>query len=368
MSSLKVEIVTLDKIEAHPNADRLEIGWVSGWQVVIPKGVFDVTTLCVYFPIDSILPEALEAKLFSPDSKIKLSKRRIKTIKIRGAISQGLLVRVDEVFTDDYGLFVGKDVADTLGVTKYEPPEPTGGKFYGKQTSKRQSNPNFHKYTSIENFKWYPNLYQPGEIVYVTEKIHGTNFRAGWVPYFANTWWKRLKQLLHLAPKYEFVYGSHNVQFQDTPRKKGFYGPTLGKNVYAEAVEKYNLRNKLKFGEVIYAEIYGDGIQKGYLYSCKPGERKMVVIDMKLNGEYVSHLALVIFCAKVPLPVVPLDTEMPYDEVTIRKLVDAPSWLGSELREGVVIKPVTERTCVIGRKILKWKSSEFLLKAVDDTH
>ena len=368
MSSLKVEIVTLDRIEPHPNADRLELGFVAGWQIVIPEGVFGLDTLCVYFPIDSILSESLEEKLFSPESKIKLHHHRVRTIKLRGAISQGLLARVCEVFDSDYGLFIGKDVANVLGVTKYEPPEPTGAKFVGNRTSKKQSNPHFHRYTDIENFKWYPNLFTPGEIVFVTEKIHGTNFRCGWVPTYANTWWKKIKQYIGMLPKFEFVHGSHNVQFQDTPRKKGFYGESIGKNVYAEAVEKYDLRNKLTFGQVIYAEIYGDGIQKNYLYGCKPGERKMVVIDVQSNGLYVDHVFAINFCAYKNLPIVPLDGSMPYDESILRLLVDSPSWLGDEVREGIVIKPAIETSTFMGRKILKFKSDKFLLTQVDDTH
>jgi RNA ligase (TIGR02306 family) len=368
MSSLKVEIVTLDEIREHPNADRLELGFVSGWQIVIPKGAFKRDTLCVYFPVDSILPQKVEEKLFPPGSKIKLSKSRIKTIRIRSAISQGLLARVDEVFDSDYGLYIGKDVADVLGVTKYEPPEVATNQGGLLTTSKKQSNPNFHKYTDIENWRWFPYLFQPGEAVCVTEKIHGTNFRAGYVPYHASTWWKKVKQFLGIAPKYEFVYGSHNVQFQDTPHKEGFYGQTIGKNVYAEAVEKYDLRNKLRPGEVIYAEIYGDGIQKNYLYSCQPNERKMVIIDLKLDGIYACHMTMVLRCADRNLPVVPLDGTFEYDEERIHKLVEAPSWLGSELREGVVIKPLVEEHTYMGRKILKWKSDQFLLTQEDDTH
>jgi RNA ligase (TIGR02306 family) len=272
------------------------------------------------------------------------------------------------VFDDDYSLFIGKDVADALGVTKYEPPEPVTNQGGLPRTSKKQTNPNFHKYTDIENWKWYPDLFKPDEYVYVTEKIHGTNFRAGWVPYHAGTWWKRLKQLLHIAPKYEFVYGSHNVQFQDRKRDHGFYGPSLGRNVYAEAVEKYDLRNKLQPNEVVYAEIYGDGIQKGYLYGCQPGERKMVVIDLKLGGEYVSHRTTTLFCGSRGLPMVPLDAFVYYDTTRILKYVEAPSWLGKEIREGVVIKPVVEEHTYMGRKILKWKSDKFLLTQEDDSH
>jgi len=378
MSSLKVEIVTLDRIEPHPNADRLEIGWIGGWQVVIPKGGFNTQTLCVYFPIDSILSQKVEEKLFLPTSKIKLSKSRVKTIRIRGAISQGLLARVDEVFDSDYGLYIGKDVADELGVTKYEPPEVATNQSGLRQTSKKQSNPNFHKYTDIENWKWYPGLFKPGEMVHVTEKIHGTNFRAGWVKAHNNTLWKKLIHQWNCIrvwwggnvphAGYEFVYGSHNVQFQDTPRKEGFYGQSIGKNVYAEAVKKYDLRKVLKPGEVIYAEIYGDGIQKGYLYSCLPDERRMVVIDAKIDGEYINHGSLWIFCGKHHLNIVPSDTVLAYDEQKIRKFVDNPSWLGSEIREGIVIKPLIEEHTFMGRKILKWKSDAFLLTQEDNTH
>jgi len=368
MSTLKVEVVVPNAILPHPNADRLEIAHVAGWQLVVPKGRFKLDTLCVYFPIDSILPQSLEERLFPPESKIKLSKHRIKTIRIRGAISQGLLAGVDEVFDSDYSLYIGKDVADDLGVTKYEPPEVATNQGGLPRTSKKQTNPYFHKYTDIENFKWYPDLFKPDEYVYVTEKIHGTNFRCGWVPTHVNTFWKRIKRWFNILPAWEFVYGSHNVQFQDRKRDHGFYGPSLGKNVYAEAVEKYNLRSKLQPGEVIYAEIYGDGIQKGYLYSCAPGERRMVVLDLKLDGEYVSHHTTTLFCGSRGLPIVPLDAYIYFDPERIKKYVDAPSWLGKEIREGVVLKPWIEEHTYMGRKILKWKSDQFLLTQEDDSH
>ena len=155
MSTLKVEVVAIDKIEKHPNADRLDLAHVKGWQCVTSKGRFTSGEKAVYFPIDSILPESLESSLFPLDSKIKLEKHRIKTIKIRGAISQGLLCSLEELGLRA-NLAIGVDLTAKLDVTKYEP--PVRAQMRGaSQASRKQVNPNFNKYTEIENFKNYPN-------------------------------------------------------------------------------------------------------------------------------------------------------------------------------------------------------------------
>lgn len=368
MSTLRVEVVRPDAILDHPNADRLEIAHVKGWQCVVPKGEFKTTDDCVYFPIDSILPEQVESKLFSPDAKIKLSNHRIKTIKIRGVISQGLLVKLDELREligrgpAPFGYEIGDDLGPGLGVTKYEPPVESTPQAAGEQTSHKQTNPHFRKYTDIENFKNFPNLFQEYESVWVLEKIHGTNFRAGYVPTYVNTWWKKVKKFFGLLPEYEFVYGSHNVQLQDSKYQNKF----INKNVYLEAVEKYDLRNKLKPGEVIYGEIYGKDIQKGFMYDCKPNERKLAVFDVMIDGKYLSHGGVEDFCI-CTLPCVP-GKLMAFDKEKIQVLVDMPSWLNGGLREGVVIKPLLEEQAYMGRKILKWKNNKFLLKCEDDTH
>ena len=277
MSSLKVEVVSVDNISPHPNADRLEMAQVKGWTCVVPKGEFCEGDKAVYFPIDSILPEPLEAKLFRPESKIKLHKHRIKTIKLRGAISQGLLVPLTDLDPTLLSYQEGDDLAELLGVTKYEPPESGSPQSNCNQVSKKQVNPSFYKYTDIENYKNYCSLFTNGELVWVLEKIHGSNFRAGWVKSHPSTLWKKILNWFGWLPKYEFVYGSHNVQLQDHWANNGFYEKSIGKNIYWEAVEKYDLKHVLKPGDVVYGEIYGDGIQKGYLYDCKPGEQKLAV-------------------------------------------------------------------------------------------
>lgn len=362
MSTLKVEVVKIANIEKHPNADRLDLAVVKDWRCVTAKDRFRAGDKAVYFPIDSILPEHLEAKLFPPDSKIKLEKHRIRTIKIRGAISQGLLCSLSELDLKDHA--IGTDLTDKLGVTKYEPPIHMTPQSRADRV--RCINPYFNKYTDIENFKNYPELFEADDQIVILEKIHGTNFRAGYVPFHASTWWKKVKVFLRIAPKFEFVYGSHNVQLQDK-----FHND----NVYAEAVNKYNLR-KLPKGIVIYGEIYGDGIQKNYNYGLKTGERKMVVFDIKEindNGEskYLNHRTVVAICCAFDLPHAPIEYLGPFgSRDVVKRFVDGPSSLckDQKMREGIVIKPIEESITYIGRKILKFKSDDFLLSAEDDTH
>ena len=362
MSTLKVEVVALDAVLPHPNADRLELAQIRGWQCVVPKGVYKTGDRAVYFPIDSILPQRVEERLFSPDAKVKLTKSRVRTIKLRGAISQGLLASLTELDLNTH-LKEGFDLTEELGVVKYEPPEELQGRVGA--ASRKQVNPYFHKYTEIENFKNYPGLFLDNEEVVVLEKIHGTNFRAGWVPFYAHTWWQRIRQWVGLAPRWQFVYGSHNVQLHDKFIWDGFYGS----NVYAEAVKNYNLTAVLRPGEVVYGEIYGDGIQKGYCYGCAAGERRLAVFDLKRNDVYLNYSKVMVWCIERGLPHVPvLQCGFYHGSDRLKEYASGSSTLGPELREGVVIKPLIETATFMGRKILKLKNDEFLLKVEDDTH
>ena len=362
MSTLKVEVVRVEKVEPHPNADRLDIATIKGWQCVVGKGEFNQGDNGFYFPIDSVLPEVLLSVLFS-GTKVK-PPSRIKTIKLRGAISQGLLVkeacsksnRNTQYIAGNFS--VGCDVTDLFGVSKYEPPaskQPNHMKASG-----RVNHPDFHKYTDIENWKNYPDVFTNDEYVVITEKIHGTNFRCGWVPFHADTIWKRIKKLFGLTPEYEFVFGSRNVQL--APSKDTFYKT----NVYAEIVEKYDLRCKLLYGEVLYGEIYGDEIQKGYSYGCGPGEHRLAAFELARGGEYLSALEACLAIENKNIPLVPCLYAGPYFETRMRELAKGPSVLcpAQEVREGIVIRPISGSAnhVKIGRRILKLINDDYLLR------
>lgn len=361
MSTFKVEIVKIDEVTNHPNADRLDLLKIKDWQCVSSKGQFKAGDLAVYFPIDSILPVQVETLIFGIDSKVKLNNSRVRTIKLRGAISQGMAVLPSALGLNPK---LGTDVTSDLGIIKYEPPVKLSSNSNQQSTSIKKTNPNFRKYTGIENAKNYPNVFAEGEQVVVTEKIHGTNFRAGYVPFYANTLWKKIKKFLGFAPAYEFVFGSHNVQLQDKLLYTGYYD----KNVYAEAVKKYNLEKILPKGFVIYGEIYGDGIQGGYAYGCKPGERKCVFFDLMTDSQWVNSHQLQTYLLHFELPKAPILYNGPFNKEEILKLRDGNSILAPEqkVREGIVVKPKDEQMCYMGRKILKYISDEYLLENQDE--
>lgn len=167
-----VKVVKIDAIHVHPKADKLEIAQIAGWQCIVQKNAYQVGNLAVYIPIDSVLPDKVERVLFGPDSKIKLSKSRVKSIKIRGAVSQGMLAQCETLGVPSKE---GYDCTKELGISKYEPPEVPSHLGGGPNQSKKppKKNPYFKEYGGLDNFKNYPDLFQEGEEVVITEKIHG---------------------------------------------------------------------------------------------------------------------------------------------------------------------------------------------------
>jgi RNA ligase (TIGR02306 family) len=371
MSELKVETVVIDDILVHPNAEKLEFAVVKGWQCIVQKGFFQKGDIVVYIPIDSILPEELEKKIFGPDSKIVLHKHRVKTIKIRGAISQGLIINLGMagIASADEPV-AGIDITEKLGITKYEPDIPDFQKnmFKGRLASKKEVNPHFHKYTDIANIKNFVLLFEPDEVVVATEKIHGTNFRAGYVPFVPVTIWERVKKFFGFAPEFQFVFGSHNVQLQHKMLYDGFFDS----NVYASAVKKWKLDKILKNGEVVYGEIYGDGIQKNYNYGLKDGEKSLVVFDIMQDNAYLNRIDFLTRTSQLGLKTPPELYFGAYKDLSIAKIVDGDSIFvpDQKVREGAVIKPIIENRSYHGggRKILKAINPQYLLKDNSDFH
>lgn len=363
MSSLIVEVVNIDNIQEHPNADRLELATIKGWQCVVRKNDFNKGNRVVYIPIDSVLPVQLEERIFGPDSKVKLSKSRVKTIKLRGAISQGLVIGLDTAGIDT-ATPVGTDVRVKLGIVKWEPPVRYQRSIMSGAKAKK-TNDNFKKYTSIENVKNYINLFKECEMVSVTEKIHGSNFRAGYVPRRCDTLWKKILKFLGILSKYEFVYGSHNVQLQNS-----IDITADSTNIYLEAVKRDRLTEKLKPGEVIYGEIYGSGVQKNYMYDCINNERKTVYFDAMIDGKYLGTSDFSEWCIKKGLRQVPYVYHGPYNYDRIKKVLTGNSVMCSSQKtiEGGVCKPMVESSSIVGRKILKFINDDYLLKDNTEFH
>ena len=358
MSELVVKIIKIDEIFLHDNAERLELAKVCDWICVVGKNQFKAGDKAIYIPVDSILSEKAENIIFA-DSKIQLNHHRVRTIRVRGKVSQGLLVDLSK-FPKLAKLDVGTDVAEALGITKYEPPAPSYQQSVpGKKKEKKLENPLFNKYTGLSNIKWYSETLNIGETVAITEKIHGSNVRFGLLPTAANTLWKKILKLFKLLPEHEFVYGSHNVQLQHREGYKGFYS----EDVYGALAKKYDIASILKPGEQIFGELYGSGIQKNYTYGCAQGEHKLVIFDVQVDGVWLNHNDLVKWCQERKLPMVPILYVGPYSKEVLEKCTSGKSVLvpAQPVREGCVVRPMVERFAAPGRVVLKSINPDYLL-------
>ena len=351
MSTLLVKVVQIDNISPHPNAERLELATIGGWNCVVRKSEFTEGQAVVYIPIDAVLPHDLEMKLFPPESKVRLHHSRVKSIKLRGVVSQGLVITLAEAGLDPDVTKIGDDVCEHLGITKYDPPEPGFQSALGKSRM-RKCNPEFRKYTDIENIKNYNHVFEEGEWVSITEKIHGTSARFAVLPVECKTLWQKFLRWGGWIPRYEFCCGSRNVQVQ----------PGDGVSVYTRIAEQYRFAEILEPGTAVYGEIVGYGIQKGYSYGCLPGEIKFFAYDVMKNGEWLSPAEFECWCDLRCIPRVPVLHYGPYSYDHAKSLTIGHSYIGGQkIREGVVIKPIDESVSTCGRKVLKFVSDEFLL-------
>jgi len=117
----------------HSNADALEIAKVNGWQCIIKKGEMQQGDLGVYFEIDSFLPANDERYLFLEKTFRTFEGilgARIKTIKLRGELSQGLILPLSS-YPELVHMEEGTDVTETLGILKYEKPMPVSSEAKG---------------------------------------------------------------------------------------------------------------------------------------------------------------------------------------------------------------------------------------------
>lgn len=114
-------IQRINEIVPIEGADNIELVKVLGWQVVVKKGEYQVNDLCCYIQIDTVVPEKEYFEF------LRERKFRVRTIKLRKQISQGLIVPLSILPNSDrpmkWGYTEGTDVTDIIGITKYEKPD-----------------------------------------------------------------------------------------------------------------------------------------------------------------------------------------------------------------------------------------------------
>jgi RNA ligase (TIGR02306 family) len=330
-------ITKIDKIEKHPNADSLDICTIGGWKCITKLGEFNLGEMVVYISIDSFIPNTV-APFLSKDKEPKeyngIKGERLRTIKLRGTISQGLLLPIDILnghmdYEDYIHLNVGDDVTENLGIQKYEPPIPACLSGVAKGVF-----PSFIPKTDAERIQNIDLNEYVNHHYEVSEKIDGSSGT-----FYVNDG--------------EFNVCSRNLNLA--------YSKS---NTFWKVAIKNNLEEKLKklgLNIAIQGEVVGPGIQKNK-YNLKDHELYVFNIYDINKGEYFSVEERQTFCEELGLNHVPVIDEVYLVDVSIDnwlKFAEGKSALNNQTeREGLVFKRVDD--CYVNFKCI---SNKFLLKS-----
>ena len=310
-------------------ADRIELAIIDSWKVVVSKGL-NVGDAVVYCEIDSFLPIKTEFEFLRKSCYRKMADGqegfRLNTIKLKGALSQGLCIPIDKLPQLAKNK-AGDDVSDILGIIKFDPPIPAelAGVCKGNF-------PSFLKKTDEERVQNLSNEYQEylaSEInFYATEKLDGSSatfyLRDG-----------------------EFGICSRNLELKESAN-----------NSFWKVARSLDIENKLKqlpYNACLQGELIGEGIQ-GNLYKINGQDVRFFNLFNIDTYELMPIDDLCVFCQDVDLlPVPNYSFILPKTIDELLLIAEGRSVLGNAEREGLVIRSADSK---ISFKVI---SNKFLL-------
>lgn len=358
MSKHEVKVVKVENIRVHPNADSLEITDVWGYQCVVGKGKHKVGDLLAFIEPDYTVPLNRAEFAFLDKGKGKL-RERITMRKFRGEPSYGLLIQAPA------GSQEGDDVMSLLDVERYEPPMGGSGKGgpTGFMSGLCETGPEFPvPVYDLENFKKYHKLFEEGEEVILTEKVHGTNgrfvFAEGKMFCGSRTTWKKAPGVSLGVKTYKNEETGEEITREMFTPDSAWWA-ALKQNPWIEAWCRAHE------GVVLYGEVYGPNVQGAqFHYGKNQGEYGFAVFDILDHGRWVDNTRLFDDPAYTDglVETVKLLYRGPLDKTIVFSLSELDSIYPNQLvREGVVIKPVQERRdMLLGRIALKNVSDRYL--------
>lgn len=265
-------IVKLKNIRAHSNADRLKVATVFENNVIVDINSNE-NDLYIYFPSDLQLGEEfcnINNLVRRKDENgndcggyLDPVKRYIRPLKLRGEISDGLIMPLSSVSTfgnisllkegDSLNIFNGHSICN-----KYIPAAKNGNVGVNQpkvKKAKKVELPFFPQHIDTPQLKYCPNLFKENDLIILTEKCHGTSARIGntVVKREVKTW---LQKLLNrkgtMQSKYELMSGTRRVDLTNMTAKDGFYGDNSFRVKWHSFFD-----GKLQKGEMVYGEIVG---------------------------------------------------------------------------------------------------------------
>ena len=368
-------IQKIRELRPIPNADKIELARILGWDVVVQKGDFKEGDWALFIEIDSILPDHPLFN-FLKNSKGKI--RRIRTVTKRGQISQGIafpMSVLQQLCVEKFGagktmlpLKEGYDVTDIVGVTKYEPPQDDssqpGPRVNMRSKGKLPSYVPKTDQTRIQNLEQLIEKYK-GTKFWVSEKMDGSS----WSAYHNNgeygvcsrnfditrkrsSWIERIKRWIS-CNIFQMVEMNHKDRI----------------DAWNKIAIKYDLENRLKgLGRNIVpqGEIVGPKIQKNKYKLDEIDVRLFDIYDID-KGVYVDYEELVMITEALGMKMVPvIDTNFVLDH-SVDELIlmaDGYSILNKETRrEGLVFKPINE---IHDQSFFKLYRSRISFKAVSN--
>ncbi|MEU2162813.1 RNA ligase (ATP) [Streptomyces chengbuensis] len=359
MSTLRVTAEPLT-IHEHPNADALELAQVGLYRAVVAKGVYRSGDLAVYIPEQAVLPAPLVDELGLTGRLAGKASDRVKAVRLRGELSQGIVCRPKALDGTDLARAAaeGTDFAELLGITKWSPPIPP------TMSGDVEAAPELLPWVDIENLQRYPDVFAPGEPVVITEKLHGT---ACLVTFVADD---------GAAPS---PHGEPSGRVLVSSKGFGAKGLALkedARNLYWRAVTGHAVpeaaaRLAAELGATrvgVFGEVYGAGVQDlSYGANARSTELGFAVFDVSAEIDGQVHWLDAARLLEGGLPLVPRLYEGPFALEKVLELASGRETVSGRelhLREGVVVRPVTERWSPVvgGRAIAKCVSPAYLTR------
>lgn len=292
-----VKLVTIKDIQPAQNSDfldRVEFN-ETGWNAITKRGSNVIGETVMFIPPDSILPTELSDAL---NITQYTNKGRVRVTKLRGNRSEGLIA--DRTIVEPYLPYI----------MKWED-LPTPMQMRGDAVPSVQIPYSLDTFYHMPNILNEPFTFRIGEPVWVSEKIHGTNFRFG---VFQNP----------ETQSYEEYVGSHRVVLKYNSG-----------NLYWKAYDMF-FRGRIPQDVLFFGEIYGPGVQENFAYGLK--EISVAIFAIMVKGEYINPLNIMEYCMSLDLPVVSFHRHVFKDLEQLRAMADSPSEVTDKHgREGIVV-------------------------------
>ncbi|HYH97009.1 RNA ligase family protein [Hyalangium sp.] len=330
-----VSIQTVENITPIEGADQIVAARVMGWNVVVKKGEFQSGDPCVFFEIDSVLPQGAPwAEFLRPHGF------RVKTLKLRGVLSQGLALPVSILGGEVPP--PGIDLRERLGVIKYEPALPDTREVAGPFPAEVPKTDELRLQSALGVLDELR-----GRPFYVSTKCDGTS-----------------------ATFFRSVDGGALVVCSRN------WALRPGPNPVWRVVEALRLSELLPPGMAVQGELCGPGIQKNRLGLASVELRVFSAYDARPGaGRFLGYHDFESFCAEHGLTHVPIEQVVQGEEAA-RFEHSLDGWLerargfytGTKNRkEGIVVRPLVEAasTTLGGRLSFKVLNNDYLLKDED---